>query len=97
MPKKRTPTETWYKNIRPIIWKRDNGKCVNCGIKIGLKDSHIDHIISGLYGDNKLKNLRTLCARCHALRLDINHRGMIQSAIRKKLISADWRKFVWEE
>lgn len=97
MPKRRIPSETWYKNIRPIIWKRDGGKCVNCGEEISLSKCHIDHIVSGLKGDNKLENLRTLCSRCHTLRLDFNHRGMIQSAIKKNIIPAEWRKLVWEE
>lgn len=97
MPKKRTPSETWYTNIRPIIWKRDEGKCVKCGIYISLGECHIDHIISGRLGSNKFSNLRTLCPKCHVLRLDIHHRGMIKSALRKTLITADWRKFVWED
>lgn len=97
MPKKRTPFETWYTNIRPIIWKRDGGRCVKCGMVISLEKCHIDHIISGIKGSNKLSNLRTLCPKCHVLRSDNHHRGMIKSAIRKNLITADWRKFIWEE
>lgn len=97
MPKRRTPSETWYQNIRPIIWKRDGGKCVNCGLPIALEQCHVDHIVSGLKGSNKLSNLRTLCPRCHVLRLDYRHRGMVNSALRKKIITADWRKFVWED
>ncbi|MGE7934596.1 HNH endonuclease [Viridibacillus arvi] len=97
MPKKRSPSETWYKNIRPIIWKRDGEKCVNCSTCISLSECHIDHILSGLKGSNKFSNLRTLCPRCHVLRSDNNHRGMIQSALGKNLIVADWRKFVWDE
>ena len=30
MPKKRTPSETWKINIRPIVWNRDNRQCVRC-------------------------------------------------------------------
>lgn len=97
MPKKRMPCESWYKNVRPIIWKRDGRVCVNCGMKINLNDCHIDHIISGLKGSNKISNLRTLCPRCHVLRLDKNHRGMIRNALKRKIIPADWRKYVWDE
>lgn len=97
MPKRRTPSETWYTNIRPIIWKRDGGRCVKCDVFISLRECHIDHIVSGINGSNKFSNLRTLCYKCHVLRLDSNHRGMIKSGLEKNLITANWREFVWEE
>ncbi|AAP09608.1 MULTISPECIES: HNH endonuclease [Bacillus] len=97
MPKKRTPYETWRKNIRPIIWKRDNKQCIRCKKTVLLSECHIDHIISGLHGDNRLQNLRTLCRRCHVLRSDRLHRGMIAKALKDGVITADWRQYVWEE
>ncbi|RST76222.1 HNH endonuclease [Siminovitchia acidinfaciens] len=97
MPKIRPPYSTWYKNIRPIIWERDKGKCKKCGIKVSLSQCHIDHIISGIMGSNEFKNLRTLCRRCHTLRLDFNHRTLIQGAITKGIIPPHWRSLVWDE
>ncbi|MFE6706350.1 HNH endonuclease [Bacillus thuringiensis] len=97
MPKKRTPYETWRINIRPIVWNRDNRKCIRCKKTVLLNDCHIDHIISGLRGDNRLQNLRTLCKRCHVLRADHFHRGMIAKALKDGIITADWRQYVWEE
>jgi len=41
-------------------------------------------------------SLRTLCRRCHVLRKDMRHRGMIASALRDGIIPPDWRGLVWE-
>lgn len=86
MPKSRTPIEVWRLNIRPTIWQRDNKKCVRCSSSVSLKECHIDHIQSGKLANNKFSNLRTLCRRCHVLRADNRHRGMIASAIRDGII-----------
>ncbi|MFF0566009.1 HNH endonuclease, partial [Bacillus velezensis] len=97
MPKKRPPLEVWRQNIRPIVWNRDKKKCVRCHISLTLKECHIDHIISGKSGSNKIKNLRTLCRRCHVLRSDIRHRGMIASALKDGVIPENWRDLIWDE
>lgn len=95
MPKRRPPAETWKNNIRPIVWKRDKMQCVRCKVPVKLTECHIDHIQSGLNGTNKIKNLRTLCRRCHVLRKDFRHRGLINSALKDGLILPDWRKHLW--
>lgn len=95
MPRKRPPAETWKKNLRPIVWKRDKKKCVRCKVLLKLNKCHIDHIISGLNGTNKIKNLRTLCRKCHVLRKDHRHRGLINSALKEGLIPPDWRNHLW--
>src|SRR5262249_46997795 len=77
MPRKRPPREVWIANIRPPIWKRDGGRCVGCKVSVALDKAHIDHIQSGKRGTNEFKNLRTLCRRCHVLRADLRHAGMI--------------------
>lgn len=97
MPKIRPPYETWVTNIRPVVWKRDKGKCTRCGVKLKLNKCHIDHIISGKDGSNKIKNLRTLCKKCHILRLDFRHRTMINNAVKVGVIPPDWRNFIWDE
>lgn len=96
MPKKRTPTTTWNNNIRPIVWLRDKCSCVHCNKSLLLEECHIDHIASGLKGTNKISNLRTLCRRCHVLRLDHRHRKMIYKALREKIIPVQWRDYLWE-
>lgn len=95
MPKHRPPREVWAV-IRRQVWERDAGKCVRCGTPLTLKEAHIDHIKSGKLADNSLSNLRTLCRRCHVLRRDNRHRGMIAKALEDGIIPPNWRELVWE-
>jgi 5-methylcytosine-specific restriction enzyme A len=94
MPRKRLDKELWSE-IRIRVWERDSQKCTNCKIEITLDKCHIDHIISGILGTNRLQNLRTLCPRCHVLRADIRHQGMIARALKKGIILPGWREDVW--
>lgn len=102
MPKHRPPREVWEETIRPTVWQRDHGRCQGPYCQgepewsLPLEKAHIDHIRSGKLADNKLSNLRTLCRRCHVLRADRRHRGMIAAALRDGLIPPNWRELVWE-
>ena len=96
MPKKRTPHEIWFKSVRPNVWLRDEKKCVHCTADVTLRKAHIDHIVSGKNGTNDMRNLRTLCRRCHVLRADFRHRGMIASALRDGIIPPNWRELIWD-
>jgi hypothetical protein len=62
---------------------------------VRLAECHIDHIQSGRLATNRQSNLRTLCYRCHVLRVDIRHRGLVGSALRRGLIPPNWRELVW--
>lgn len=95
MPRKRQPLELW-RITRERIWKRDGCKCIRCSTLLPLNGCHIDHIKSGKHGSNADSNLRTLCRRCHVLRADNRHRGMIASALRDGIIPPNWRELVWE-
>lgn len=94
MPKKRQPRDIWHVT-RERIWIRDGCKCVKCSIPLLLNECHIDHIKSGKLGTNHDSNLRTLCRRCHVLRADHRHRGMVANALKKGIIPPDWRELVW--
>jgi len=94
MPRQRPSAAIW-RELRAKVWTRDGGKCVHCGVEVTLRECHIDHIKSGLFGNNKPSNLRTLCVRCHVLRLDFRHRGMIAWALKKGIIGPDWRDHLW--
>ena len=94
MPKKRPPKEVWLR-LRKIVWERDVGKCVRCDVLVSLEECNIDHIRSGKLGTNSLSNLRTLCKRCHVLRDDKRHRGMISRALKDGIIPPNWRELVW--
>jgi 5-methylcytosine-specific restriction enzyme A len=96
MPRHRPPREVWTE-IRRKVWQRDNGECVRCHAELALDECHIDHIRSGKLADNGLANLRTLCRRCHVLRADMRHQGMIASALRDGVIPPNWRELVWED
>lgn len=101
MPKSRQPKEIWDET-RKTIWNRDKGRCQGPYCKdapewsLSLNLCHIDHIKSGKNATNKLTNLRTLCRRCHVLRADNRHRGMISKALEDGIIPPDWRGLVWE-
>lgn len=97
MPKSRLPNEVWFENIRPMVLERDNFKCTNCSRIVSLDNCHIDHIISGKQGNNKLSNLRTLCIPCHSLRQCNRHRGLTANAIKKGLIPPNWRELTWDD
>lgn len=94
MPKRRPPKEVWDR-LREETWNRDGQKCKRCRVPIALKDAHCDHIKSGKQADNSIENRRTLCRRCHVLRADSRHRGMIAAALRDGLIPPNWRELVW--
>ena len=96
MPRHRPPREIWQV-LRGKVYSRDGGRCVRCHAEVKLSECHIDHIRSGKNGTNQLTNLRTLCRRCHVLRADMRHRGMMASAIRDGVIPPDWRHLVWED
>lgn len=96
MAQRKPPKEIWW-HKRETVWNRDGRKCVRCGTPLALEECHIDHIKSGRLGTNKLSNLRTLCRRCHVLRSDMRHRGMIASALRDGIIPPNWRDLVWDD
>jgi len=94
MPKSRQPIDVW-RETRRRVWERDRGICQHCGRLVSLRECHVDHRRSGKLAGNEMSNLRILCRRCHVLRKDKRHRGMIASALRDGIIPPDWRKLVW--
>ena len=101
MPRKRQPKAVWQETRRKV-WERDYGRCQGPFCKglgewsFPLDRAHIDHIKSGKLGTNGLDNLRTLCRRCHVLRADFRHRGMIAKALSLGIIPSNWRELVWD-
>jgi len=100
MPRHRPPPEIWQV-LRWQVWRRDRGLCQGpyCGGQppLPLDGCQVDHRRSGKLAGNALANLRVLCRRCHTLRLDARHRGMVAGALKAGLIPPDWRRFVWAE
>lgn len=96
MPRHRPPREVWDV-LREAVWQRDQQQCTHCHTPLALDQCNIDHIHSGKLASNQINNLRTLCRRCHVLRADKRHRGMIANALRDGIIPADWRSLVWDD
>jgi 5-methylcytosine-specific restriction enzyme A len=99
--RRRLPPALWAQRRR-MVWLRDGGRCQgpHCrgAAPIPLAEAQIDHIRPvSRGGSHRPSNLRVLCARCHALRADAAHRGLIQRALAAGLIPPDWRALVWEE
>lgn len=95
MPRRRPPREVWN-SLRLKVLERDGWQCVRCHAPVAENTAHIDHIMSGKLATNALSNLRALCRRCHVLRLDGRHRGMIANALRDGIIGPDWRDHLWD-
>jgi 5-methylcytosine-specific restriction endonuclease McrA len=101
MALKRQPGAIWQVTRRRI-WARDRGRCQGpyCRDRpawsLPLRQAHVDHILSGWRGTNRDRNLRVLCPRCHALRRDRRHRGLIHRALRRGLIPPNWRDYLWD-
>jgi 5-methylcytosine-specific restriction enzyme A len=79
------------------VWVRDDKRCTRCLKELNLNSCHIDHKKSGLLGTNEMENLRTLCRKCHVLRADLRHQGMIDKALQDGVISPGWRDHVWDD
>lgn len=50
-------------SVRHEVWRRDNGRCVNCGSNENLEFDHIIPISKG--GANTTRNLQLLCEPCN--------------------------------
>lgn len=102
MRRRRQPRAIWQQT-RKRVWQRDQGRCQGpyCQDKLPdsllLNQAHIDHVRELYYGGtNASTNLRTLCRRCHVLRANKSHQGMIAPALRDGIIPVNWRPLVWE-
>lgn len=57
------PSRYIGKNLKALIWARDQGRCVNCAGQMNLQYDHIHPIALG--GVTKAENLRLLCHHCN--------------------------------
>lgn len=60
-----TETNTRYipVQVRAEVWKRDQGRCKNCGSNFSLELDHIKPFAIG--GKTNIENLRLLCRNCN--------------------------------
>ncbi len=50
-------------SIKVAVWRRDNGKCIQCGSREKLEYDHIIPISKG--GSNTERNVQLLCEKCN--------------------------------
>lgn len=57
------------KEVKIEVWKRDKGRCVNCG---SFENLHFDHIIPFSKGGSSSdsKNIQILCSKCNLAKHD---------------------------
>lgn len=51
------------RDVKQAVFKRDEGKCVECGSGFEIQYDHIIPLVMG--GANTVENLQLLCARCN--------------------------------
>ncbi len=51
------------KEVKLYVWRRDQGKCCNCGSKEKLEYDHIIPVSKG--GSNTERNIQLLCEKCN--------------------------------
>ncbi|MBU4361271.1 HNH endonuclease [bacterium] len=49
--------------VKREVWRRDEGKCVQCGSRERLEYDHIIPISKG--GSNTVRNIELLCEKCN--------------------------------
>ena len=60
---KKTKRETIPQDVKDAVWKRDDGKCVQCGSNEKLEFDHIIPFIKG--GSSTYRNVQLLCEPCN--------------------------------
>ena len=63
MPYEETRRGTITKSMRAEVYRRDNGRCVDCGSKENLHYDHILPVAKG--GSTVVENLQLLCQSCN--------------------------------
>lgn len=54
--------------VRSEVWRRDQGRCVTCGVSEQLEFDHIIPLVRG--GATSVRNLQLLCRSCNASKGD---------------------------
>ena len=57
------PRITIPQDVKVVVWQRDHGRCVECGMQTNLEFDHIIPLAMG--GSNTMRNLQLLCEGCN--------------------------------
>jgi 5-methylcytosine-specific restriction endonuclease McrA len=49
--------------VRDFVWKRDEGRCVRCGVEDDLQFDHVIPVVRG--GGSGVENIQILCGTCN--------------------------------
>ena len=76
--------EPIHPTVRALIFERDGGRCIACGIRLTLRTAQLDHIIPwSAYGPDASWNLRILCEPCNYDRS--NFRGTLDDTAARRV------------
>ena len=63
-----TPSRTIPSSVKMYVWRRDGGRCVECGSREKLEYDHIIPVSKG--GSNTERNVQLLCEHCNRKKQD---------------------------
>jgi len=67
-PIEQKPSRHISEKVRTYVWRRDEGKCVECGSKMNLEYDHIIPYSKG--GSSTARNIQLLCEKCNRKKTD---------------------------
>ena len=80
------------KATKNAVWERDGHKCIICGSPFAMPNAHFIPRSSGGLGIEQ--NIVTLCAKCHQITDQSEHRKFMLNKIEKYLMNhyKNWNK-----
>ena len=92
MKSKRAKACDITKKVKDIVWERDGGKCIICGSRYAMPNSHF--IRRSQSGKGIPENIVTMCMRCHRMYDQGSDRRAIEAYVEQYLKSLypDWNR-----
>ena len=78
-------SDPMYARNRPLVFKRDGGRCVRCGFDVSPRAYICDHIIPlSEGGTSAIENLQTLCRSCSKRKTRNDRRRRARTGARER-------------